>query len=173
MSREARTRGGAAPRASSTTRSARRPPAGMREYPLMALSALDLFSVGIGPSSSHTVGPMRAARLFVTGLRDAGLLDRTDRVEAQLYGSLGATGHGHGSDKAVLLGLHGEDPETVDTTTADARAAAMRTVGGVAVLGAQEAAVEVTMHRRRSLPYHPNGMTFAARDAAGGLLRSR
>ena len=74
----------------------------------MALSALDLFSVGIGPSSSHTVGPMRAARRFVIGLRDGGLLDRTVRVETQLYGSLGATGHGHGSDRAVLLGLEGE-----------------------------------------------------------------
>ena len=82
----------------------------------MALSALDLFSVGIGPSSSHTVGPMRAARTFVTGLKTAGS-SPTGRVRAELFGSLGATGHGHGSDRAVLLGLEGEAPETVDTDT--------------------------------------------------------
>ena len=81
----------------------------------MAISVFDLFSIGIGPSSSHTVGPMRAARTFALGLADDGLLAATTTVEAQLFGSLGATGHGHGSDKAVLLGLEGEDPETVDT----------------------------------------------------------
>src|SRR3954449_10230798 len=158
MSREARTRGGAAPRASSTTRSARRPPAGMREYPLMALSALDLFSVGIGPSSSHTVGPMRAARRFVTGLRDAGLLDRTDRVEAQLYGSLGATGHGHGSDRAVLLGLEGEDPETVDTRAVDERVKGILAARRLRLAGRHEIAfdpdTQLVMHRRKALPYH-------------------
>ena len=71
----------------------------------MALSALDMFSIGIGPSSSHTVGPMRAAGLFAEGLRDANVLDDVQRVQAELFGSLGATGHGHGSDKAVILGL--------------------------------------------------------------------
>jgi L-serine dehydratase len=81
----------------------------------MAVSAFDLFSIGIGPSSSHTVGPMRAARRFVERLAADQLLDRTVRIKAQLFGSLGATGHGHGSDKAVLWGLEGEDPETIDT----------------------------------------------------------
>ena len=81
----------------------------------MAVSAFDLFSIGIGPSSSHTVGPMRAARRFVERLAADEILDRTARVKAQLFGSLGATGHGHGSDKAVLWGLEGEDPETIDT----------------------------------------------------------
>ena len=76
----------------------------------MALSALDLFSVGIGPSSSHTVGPMRAARLFVEGLEEDGLLESVARVHSQLFGSLGATGWGHGSDKAVILGLMGRPP---------------------------------------------------------------
>jgi len=76
----------------------------------MALSVFDLFSVGIGPSSSHTVGPMRAAALFAERLRDEGVIDRVARVRSQLFGSLGATGHGHGSDKAVLLGLTGERP---------------------------------------------------------------
>ena len=89
------------------------------EVDLMALSALDMFSVGIGPSSSHTVGPMRAAGQFADGLQRDGLLTGVDRVQAELFGSLGATGHGHGSDKAVILGLQGNRPETVDTDTAD------------------------------------------------------
>jgi len=137
------------------------------------ISVFDLFKVGIGPSSSHTVGPMRAARTFVLGLKADGLLAGVCKVEAELFGSLGATGHGHGSDKAVFLGLTGEDPETVDIATADGRAADMRSAGRAALLGVQDAVVELTMHRRRSLPYHPNGMTFAARDAAGSVLRSR
>ena len=87
----------------------------------MTLSALDLFSIGIGPSSSHTVGPMRAATMFVRELEAAGHTDRVQRVCAELFGSLALTGRGHGSDKAVILGLLGEDPATVDTTTADAR----------------------------------------------------
>ena len=76
----------------------------------MALSVLDLFSVGIGPSSSHTVGPMRAAKLFADGLKAGGQLSSTTRVQAELFGSLGATGRGHGSDKAVILGLQGPGP---------------------------------------------------------------
>ncbi|NUT20320.1 MAG: L-serine ammonia-lyase [Hamadaea sp.] len=137
------------------------------------ISVFDLFKVGIGPSSSHTVGPMRAARTFVGGLKADGVLAEVASIQAELFGSLGATGHGHGSDKAVLLGLAGEDPETVDTQTADERAAAMRAAGQVALLGVHDAAIELTLHRRRALPYHPNGMTFAARDAAGTVLRSR
>ncbi|MGO4432685.1 L-serine ammonia-lyase [Paenarthrobacter sp. RAF9] len=90
----------------------------------MALSVLDLFSVGIGPSSSHTVGPMRAAKQFTDGLESSGQLPATVRVQAELFGSLGATGRGHGSDKAVVLGLQGHSPETVDTHTADDQVAA-------------------------------------------------
>ncbi|MEV6967367.1 L-serine ammonia-lyase [Hamadaea sp. NPDC051192] len=137
------------------------------------ISVFDLFKVGIGPSSSHTVGPMRAARTFVAGLKADGVLADVASIQAELFGSLGATGHGHGSDKAVLLGLAGEDPETVDTQTADERAGVMRAAGRVALLGVHDATVELTLHRRRALPYHPNGMTFAARDAAGAVLRSR
>ena len=85
----------------------------------MAISVFDLFSIGIGPSSSHTVGPMRAARMFVRRLKNEGLLARTASVRAELYGSLGATGHGHGTPKAVLLGLEGDSPRTVDVETAD------------------------------------------------------
>ena len=85
----------------------------------MAISVFDLFSIGIGPSSSHTVGPMRAARTFVDGLAADGLLETATRVQSELFGSLGATGHGHGSDKAVLLGLSGERPEEIDVARAE------------------------------------------------------
>ncbi len=143
----------------------------------MSLSALDLFSVGIGPSSSHTVGPMRAARRFAAGLAGSGLLDRTSRVQAQLYGSLGATGHGHGSDRAVLLGLEGEDPETVDTSHAVARVEAVRADRKIALDGTHRIGfdpdVDLVLHRRRTLPGHPNGMTFEAFDESGRSLRAR
>ncbi|WP_415855319.1 L-serine ammonia-lyase [Sinomonas sp. G460-2] len=141
----------------------------------MALSALDMFSVGIGPSSSHTVGPMRAAATFTDGLRAEGLLGAVERVRAELFGSLGATGHGHGSDKAVILGLQGERPETVDTDTADARVAQAGAEGKLLLAGERRIAFswddDVVMHRRRSLPAHPNGMVFRAFDGAGELLR--
>ena len=92
----------------------------------MAVSVFDLFKIGIGPSSSHTVGPMRAARLFVERLIAEGRLEAVARVRVELHGSLGATGRGHGSDKAVLLGLAGHDPETVDVDAVPALLAAMR-----------------------------------------------
>ncbi|MDX6248694.1 MAG: L-serine dehydratase [Kribbellaceae bacterium] len=143
----------------------------------MAISVFDLFSIGIGPSSSHTVGPMRAARTFALGLAADGLLTRTAAVESQLFGSLGATGHGHGSNKAVLLGLEGEDPETVDTCSVEDRVAAIRAAGRLRLAGEHEIAFDessqLVMHRRKSLPYHPNGMTFVARDGAGEVLRER
>ena len=137
------------------------------------ISVFDLFTIGIGPSSSHTVGPMRAARTFVRGLHADGLLPRTASVRAELFGSLGATGHGHGSDRAVLLGLAGEEPETVDTATVPARVAAIREAGRVRLLGERDAAVEVVLHRRRTLPFHPNGMTFTAYDGAEQPVRER
>ncbi|RKT79818.1 L-serine dehydratase [Terracoccus luteus] len=143
----------------------------------MALSVFDLFSVGIGPSSSHTVGPMRAAATFAERLRDEGLLDRVERVHAQLFGSLGATGHGHGSDKAVLLGLTGERPETCDPRAVESQLARMRADKRLAVLGEREIrfdeATDLVMHRRRTLPLHPNGMTFTASDGAGQVLSER
>ncbi|MGQ1838117.1 L-serine ammonia-lyase [Kocuria turfanensis] len=143
----------------------------------MALSVLDLFSVGIGPSSSHTVGPMRAARLFTEGLAGDGLLDSVSRVRSELFGSLGATGHGHGSDKAVILGLQGEDPETVDTDTADARVRSSTERGQLCLGGIHpipfDRAEDVVMHRRKSLPAHPNGMAFFAYGADGELVRER
>ncbi|MET8463061.1 L-serine ammonia-lyase [Micromonospora zamorensis] len=141
------------------------------------ISVFDLFSVGIGPSSSHTVGPMRAARTFVGGLKADGLLSEVARVQAELFGSLGATGHGHGSGPAVLLGLSGESPETVDTDTVGPRVERIRAERRINILSAHEIDFDpdrdLTLHRRRSLPYHPNGMTFAAYDGAGAELRSR
>ncbi|GAA2707212.1 L-serine ammonia-lyase [Micromonospora olivasterospora] len=141
------------------------------------ISVFDLFSVGIGPSSSHTVGPMRAARTFVAGLKADGLLSSAVRVQAELFGSLGATGHGHGSDRAVLLGLEGEAPETVDTDSVEARVARVRADRRLSLLGAHEVDFDpnrdLVLHRRRSLPYHPNGMTFAAYDETGAELRAR
>ncbi|WP_020525976.1 L-serine ammonia-lyase [Catelliglobosispora koreensis] len=132
------------------------------------ISVFDLFKIGIGPSSSHTVGPMRAARRFVGGLKAGGKLADTAIIRAELFGSLGATGHGHGSEAAVLLGLAGEDPETVDTTTVGSRVAAFKEAGEI-----DGFRFELTMHRRRTLPYHPNGMTFTAFDREGACVRER
>lgn len=143
----------------------------------MALSALDLFSVGIGPSSSHTVGPMRAAKQFADGLKGGGLLSSTTRVQAELFGSLGATGRGHGSDKAVVLGLQGLDPETVDTFTADDQVAAAALDAELRICGDHRVDFnwdeDVVLHRRKSLPAHPNGMTFRALDHHGAVLSER
>jgi L-serine dehydratase len=143
----------------------------------MALSVFDLFSVGIGPSSSHTVGPMRAARLFASGLASDGLLSSVGRVHVELFGSLGATGHGHGSPRAVVLGLLGETPEDVGPTACDDIVAEVRRSKQLSVLGQREIPFDLdedlVMHRRKSLPLHPNGMTFEAFDAAGASLRLR
>ncbi len=127
------------------------------------ISAFDLFKIGIGPSSSHTVGPMRAANRFVSGLKADGRLVDTALIRAELFGSLGATGHGHGSEKAVLLGLGGEEPETVNIATIEQRVAQIRA----------EINVDLILHKRRTLPFHPNGMTFTALDRDGVALRER
>ena len=142
----------------------------------MPVSVFDLFSIGIGPSSSHTVGPMRAARTFALGLLERGNLDRVVRVRAELYGSLGATGRGHGTDRAVTLGLMGERPETVDVATAGERVLAARESATVDLLGRREVALtkdDLVFNRRTSLPFHPNGMTFTAFDANDAVLSER
>ncbi len=143
----------------------------------MQLSVFDIFKIGIGPSSSHTVGPMRAARRFAEHLRDAGLLDGTAAVKAELFGSLGFTGKGHGSDLAVILGLEGEDPETVDIDRIPARVAAVTTAGQIRLLGARSVdfapATALVFHRRQSLPLHSNGMRFTAFDPAGAPVAEK
>src|SRR3954470_22616520 len=140
----------------------------------MALSVFDLFSIGIGPSSSHTVGPMRAAALFAERLRDEGVMGQVARVRSQPFGSLGATGHGHGSDKAVLLGLTGERPELCDPRAVDGRLAQIRADKRLSLLGEHEIGFaedeDLVLHRRKALPLHPNGMTFTALDASGATV---
>jgi len=142
----------------------------------MAISAFDLFKIGIGPSSSHTVGPMRAARLFVLGLQTQELLARVARLHCGLHGSLGATGKGHGSDKAVLLGLCGLEPETVPIEAVASTIATIRQDSRITLLGQHEIAWnerEDLSFFRQPLPFHANGMRLQAWDAAGGLLAER
>ncbi len=137
----------------------------------MAISAFDLFKIGIGPSSSHTVGPMRAARRFAQSLHLGGQLGQVAAIRAELFGSLGATGKGHGSDRAVLLGLEGEAPDKIDPATIPERMARIRSERTLHVLGTHrivfDEARHLVFHRRRALPFHPNGMTFTALDGAG------
>lgn len=143
----------------------------------MSISVFDLFSIGIGPSSSHTVGPMRAAVKFVDGLNTDDLLASTASVHVELYGSLGATGHGHGSPNAVLAGLAGHSPEFVDPVAIEPEIDQIRSTGRLWLLGTHEItfhpAEDLVLHKRKRLPWHSNGMTFAARDASDRLLRER
>jgi L-serine dehydratase len=138
----------------------------------MALSVFDLFSIGIGPSSSHTVGPMRAAVMFAEGLN--GQLAAVARVRVELFGSLGATGRGHGSDSAVMLGLMGERPESCDPRQVRALVEEVRSTRRLSLLGVHEVgfdeAHDLVMHRRKALPLHPNGMTFVAFDTDGSVV---
>jgi L-serine dehydratase len=141
------------------------------------ISVFDIFKIGIGPSSSHTVGPMRAAHRFARSLSSDGLLDKTASVRAVLYGSLGLTGKGHGSDKAVILGLEGEEPATVDVDAIPRRVAAAVATKRIKLLGTHEVALDpatsLVFHRREKLPLHANGMRFSALGAAGALLIDR
>ncbi len=143
----------------------------------MAISVFDLFKIGIGPSSSHTVGPMRAAGLFISDLTSRGLLDTVVRVQVQLFGSLGATGKGHGTDKAIILGLQGEHPETVDTDAIPARLESLRQQRRLQLPGGPAIGFDpdrdLEFHRRKTLPYHPNGLKFMASGADGNPLNER
>ncbi|MCU1500520.1 MAG: L-serine dehydratase 1 [Acidimicrobiales bacterium] len=138
------------------------------------ISAFELFSVGIGPSSSHTVGPMRAARRFAVALGEAGLMDRVGAVRTELFGSLGLTGRGHGTHTAVMLGLMGEQPDLIDPDTIPAIVEGIRGAGRLTILGRHEVAFivkqHIVFHRRAKLPHHPNGLRFAALDADGEEL---
>src|ERR1039458_1569554 len=147
-------------------------------------SLFELFKIGIGPSSSHTVGPMRAALRFVRELKAAGLLAKTARVTVDLYGSLALTGRGHGTDHAVLLGLMGEAPDSVDPAGVEAKIAEVRATSwlmlggrvGIAfrVAGSGEEAdlrfLREQMYPEAGVVSHPNGMRFVATDAAGARL---
>jgi L-serine dehydratase len=141
------------------------------------ISVFDLFKIGIGPSSSHTVGPMRAAGLFAESLSGGGRLGDVAGIRAELFGSLGATGHGHGSVKAVVLGLSGEVPDRVDPLAAQPMVDAVRATGVLPLPGTAGIAFspddDIILHRRKRLPFHPNAMRFAALDAAGAEISVR
>jgi L-serine dehydratase len=143
----------------------------------MPVSAFDLFKIGVGPSSSHTVGPMRAACLFARGLEADGLLAATAGVRVELFGSLGATGHGHDTVKAVVAGLSGEMPDTVDPRHAEQLLGGARADGSLALLAVHPVSFhpdrDVVLHRRKRLQFHSNAMTFAATAADGKELASR
>jgi L-serine dehydratase len=143
----------------------------------MAISVFDLFTIGIGPSSSHTVGPMRAARMFASRLQRDGLSNKVARLQVHLYGSLGATGRGHGTHKAVVLGLEGETPESVDVDAIPARMQAIEDDKVLALYGAATIPFslreDLVFENRKSLPMHPNGLRFLAFDAEGKELLAR
>ena len=140
----------------------------------MTLSVLDIFKIGIGPSSSHTMGPMNAARRFALDLVERGLLERTAQVGVQLYGSLALTGRGHCTDRAILLGLEGQSPETMDPSAVAPALERIRSRGRLSLAGRREIPFDEPMdllwHRDQTLPGHSNGMRFSALDAARQVL---
>ena len=139
----------------------------------MAISVFDLFKIGIGPSSSHTVGPMRAAALYVGALRERHLLERVQRVQVRLYGSLSATGVGHGSDRAVIMGLMGEWPDQIDPASIEPRINALLASGRLQLDGRVPVAFDWARDMlllEENLPYHPNAMCLSAFAADGSLL---
>ncbi|MCU7923239.1 MAG: L-serine ammonia-lyase [Candidatus Thiodiazotropha sp. (ex Dulcina madagascariensis)] len=143
----------------------------------MAVSVFDLFKIGIGPSSSHTVGPMLAAKLFIQRLDESGRLATTARLRIELFGSLGATGKGHGTDKALMLGLMGEEPASVSVDTVPQRIGTIREQKRLTLLGGKslnfDAEKDLLFHRRKQLSYHTNGMYFSALDANGESLQQQ
>ena len=142
----------------------------------MKTSIFEIFKIGVGPSSSHTVGPMRASRQFVLDLQERGMLERVARVQVELFGSLALTGHGHATDRAVLLGLSGEAPETIDPATIYEKVGDIRQRRGLRLLGS----VAIPFHedtdllflKTQTLPGHSNGMRFTAFDHDDGQLYS-
>ncbi|MFT4198064.1 MAG: L-serine ammonia-lyase [Pseudoxanthomonas sp.] len=144
----------------------------------MAVSTFDLFKIGIGPSSSHTVGPMRAAARFVERwLVEPGRLQDVARVRAEVFGSLALTGRGHGTDKAVLMGLEGHYPNLIDPDLIAPALQRIRAEKSLRLHGSHAVAfdekADLLMNKRQKLPYHTNGMRFAAFDAAGAQIASR
>jgi L-serine dehydratase len=142
----------------------------------MALSVFDLFKIGIGPSSSHTIGPMRAARQFAIRLQETGMLGQTARIAVTLYGSLGATGKGHGSDKAILLGLCGHEPESVDVDAVAGIVETIRAARELRVLQTHavpfDERADLTFNHKDTLPHHSNGMRFLAYADGGREIAS-
>jgi L-serine dehydratase len=140
----------------------------------MTLSVLDIFKIGIGPSSSHTMGPMNAARRFALDLVERGLLERTTQVGVQLYGSLALTGRGHCTDRAILLGLEGRTPEDIDPAQVEPTLTRIRSTSRLSLAGRHSIAfdepMDVLWHRDQTLPGHSNGMRFTALDAAREVL---
>ncbi|MGY8871200.1 MAG: L-serine ammonia-lyase [Pseudomonadales bacterium] len=143
----------------------------------MAISLFDLLKVGIGPSSSHTVGPMKAALMFVEDLRKSKLLSSIARIQTQLYGSLGATGKGHGTGSAVIMGLEGHAPESINPDIVESRVAEVYQTKRLRLMGSSDVffntETDLIFHRKESLPYHPNGMTVTAWNADGEVLSHR
>ena len=140
----------------------------------MSISIFDILKVGIGPSSSHTMGPMLAARQFLVDALEAGVFDRIRRLGVQLYGSLALTGKGHCTDRAILLGLEGETPQSLEPGAVEKRLARIRGDQRLRLLGSQEVAfdepLDLLFHVDQVLPRHPNGMRFTALDQAGEVL---
>ncbi len=142
----------------------------------MAISVFDIFKIGIGPSSSHTVGPMRAALTFVEELEKENLLADVVSVKSELFGSLGATGTGHGSTKAVILGLEGEIPEEINTDLIPGITERVRDTKTLNLKGKKQVEFiekrDLILHKRKSLPYHANGMKFTAYGDQGEEIRA-
>ncbi len=144
----------------------------------MAVSLFDLFKIGIGPSSSHTVGPMRAAARFLERwLSDFGQMHVVARLRAELYGSLALTGRGHGTDKAVLMGFEGHWPDRIDPDVIPAALARIRSEKRIHLMGARsidfDEKHDLVFNKREKLPHHTNGMRFTAFDADGGVIATR
>ncbi len=145
-------------------------------------SLFDLYKIGVGPSSSHTMGPMRAACRFARGLAERGVLDRVARVQAELYGSLALTGLGHATDRAVILGLTGNEPAEIDPAAIDSTVAAVRSARRIDLAGKRpiqfDESTDLLFHRNTMFPpgaqmQHPNGLRITAFDGAGAILDVR
>ena len=143
----------------------------------MAISVFDLFKIGIGPSSSHTVGPMIAARKFLLNIERSNHLKKVTRLQSEMYGSLGATGRAHGTPKAIILGFEGEQPDQVDVSLIAKRIKKVHSEGQINLLGKHvinyNHEVDLKLYRRKSLPFHPNGMIFSAFDKNGKKLEQK
>ena len=143
----------------------------------MAISVLDLFKIGIGPSSSHTIGPMIAARKFILSIEKSNQLKLVTRIKSEMYGSLGATGKAHGTPKAIILGLEGEQPDQIDATLVTKRIEKIYSEGRINLLGKETIdynhEIDLKLFRRKSLPLHPNGMIFSAFDKNGKELAQK